>query len=134
MPGGGPALPMKRSEVAQVILAITTGVKPRVALRAAGFPEGMVRAIMKHPEFLGWAAEARAKFVQDRVAAIVAAEGEDWKAAAWMLERTMPEEYGRKDKVEVKATVTALPWRSSITGEVIEAKVEEPGKGGGGES
>lgn len=130
-----PPLNMKREEVGAVMASIATGLKPRVALRAAGFPEAMVRQIVKHEGFRAMAEEARAKFVQGRVKAIVDAEAKDWKAAAWMLERVLPEEYGRKDKVEQTVKIEALPWRSSLDGAVIDAKVVEvkPVEGGNGE-
>lgn len=45
--------------------------------------------------------EAEAKAKTRLSALIVKAAVEDWRAAAWILERKHPDEYGRRDRVEI---------------------------------
>lgn len=40
----------------------------------------------------------------DRIQAAAKSDPKHWTADAWYLERTRPEEFGRRDKVEVEAT------------------------------
>ena len=51
-------------------------------------------------------AQGRAKVAALATIARASKDG-DWKAAAWFLERREPEGYGRQDKLDVSATVSA---------------------------
>lgn len=44
---------------------------------------------------------ARARATDSNVRSIRLAAGTDWRAAAWWLERTQPEEFGRREQVQV---------------------------------
>lgn len=52
-------------------------------------------------EFSELTRRARARGQQKRVKAITTAEDDDWRAAAWFLERSDPANWGRRDAVDV---------------------------------
>lgn len=64
----------------------------------------------KYPEYIQLAQDiqvAQAEHVAERLARIEAAAKSDprhWTADAWYLERTMPEEFGKRDKVEIETS------------------------------
>jgi hypothetical protein len=75
------------------------------------------------PQALLWEgviqAEAKAKL---RLSALISgAAVDDWKAAAWMLERKYPEEYGRRDRTEIPQ---APPPTMDLTG-LSDADLDE---------
>ena len=56
-------------------------------------------------KFLEQVEQAKAEAVTKKVAVIAKSGNEgDWRAAAWWLERQMPEEFGRTDRVEIGGT------------------------------
>lgn len=63
-----------------------------------------------YPEYVQLADDiqvAQAEHVAERLSRIEAAAKTDprlWTADAWFLERTMPEEFGKRDKVEIETT------------------------------
>lgn len=57
-------------------------------------------------DFLDAVTRARSRAKADAVAAIRDAYGSDWRAAAWFLERSFPDEYGRRDTVAVEGDET----------------------------
>lgn len=68
-------------------------------------------------------AKARARFRLERV--IIEAAPEDWRAAAWMLERQHPEEYASRSEVR---TIHELPPPADLQGleaETLEARIRE---------
>lgn len=94
---------------------VRTGVSNKVAALAAGISpttvmEWIARGEGRHPardgdEVFAGFAEAVARVRSEREAylagLIAAAAPEDWKAAAWLLERGMPDTYGRSNRVEL---------------------------------
>lgn len=68
----------------------------------------------RYPEYVQLAQDieiAIAENVAERLARIEAAAKSDprlWTADAWYLERTMPEEFGRRDRVEVEASAPVI--------------------------
>lgn len=68
-------------------------------------------------------AKALARFRLERV--IVEAAPDDWRAAAWMLERQHPEEYAQRSEVR---TIHELPTPDHLQGlgaETLEARIRE---------
>jgi hypothetical protein len=66
-------------------------------------------------KFLEQVEQAKAEAVTKKVAVIAKSGNDgDWRAAAWWLERQMPEEFGRTDRVEIGGT----------NGEPIKIQVE----------
>jgi hypothetical protein len=66
-------------------------------------------------KFLEQVEQAKAEAITKKVAVIAKSGNEgDWRAAAWWLERQMPEEFGRTDRVEIGGT----------NGEPIKIQVE----------
>ena len=66
-------------------------------------------------EFLDKVERAKAEAITKKVAVIAKSGNDgDWRAAAWWLERQMPEEFGKTDRVEIGGT----------NGEPIKIQVE----------
>jgi hypothetical protein len=56
-------------------------------------------------KFLEQVEQAKAEAITKKVAVIAKSGNDgDWRAAAWWLERQMPEEFGRTDRVEIGGT------------------------------
>lgn len=85
-----------------VLEALAAGNTRRAAARLAGIDSSTLYAWMKADPALSSAVEsAEAGAEREAVAAVKAAFGESWQAAAWFLERRYPAEYGRRDKLVV---------------------------------
>lgn len=55
-------------------------------------------------EFYNYIQECKAKSIQTHLKLITrSAKDGNWQASAWILERRHPEEFGRKDKIDMKA-------------------------------
>lgn len=66
-------------------------------------------------QFLQRVEQARAEAIMKKVAVIAKSGNDgDWRAAAWWLERQVPEEFGKTDKFEIGGT----------NGEAIRVQVE----------
>jgi LmbE family N-acetylglucosaminyl deacetylase len=81
----------------------------------------MVKGAKKNPseviflDFLDKVERAKAEAITKKVAVIAKSGNEgDWRAAAWWLERQMPDEFGKTDRVEIGGT----------NGEAIKIQVE----------
>jgi hypothetical protein len=72
-------------------------VNPESGERLANIP----KAELPYLEFLESTTRARAKVVDIALAGILDAGKLDWRAYAWYLERTRPDEYGRRTRFEV---------------------------------
>lgn len=59
-----------------------------------------------HREFVDALEKALVQSEMRDVALITAAGRESWQAAAWRLERKFPERWGRKDRVDLRLTIT----------------------------
>lgn len=79
---------------------------------------------------------ARARSKGDALAALRSAMRSDWRAAAWFLERSFPDEYGRRDRLDVSSSdreVIRIVWpeeeAAAYDDEILDAElVEEDGE------
>lgn len=101
------ARPSKLTEAskARFLEAVRMGVTYELASRYAGFDDSTFRRYMadKRPEFQAFRAAVAAAEGEAAMAALQQindATARDWRAAAWLLERRYPNDYGRH-RVEV---------------------------------
>ena len=76
-------------------------------------PDQMTIEELRLSEFSDAVAGARARAKADALAAIRLGMRDDWRAAAWFLERSFPAEYGRRDHVEIESAgsqVVRIRW------------------------
>jgi len=78
---------------------LSLGMSRKMAGKALGFSHTTIADEAKrNPEFSAQLDQAEGKGVAENLDTIKKASRSDWKAAAWMLERKYPEEYGRTTK------------------------------------
>jgi flagellar motor switch/type III secretory pathway protein FliN len=74
-------------------------------------------------KFLEQVEQAKAEAVTKKVAVIAKSGNEgDWRAAAWWLERQMPEEFGKTDKLEIGGN-NGEPIRIQVEMGELEMKI-----------
>jgi hypothetical protein len=115
----------KRSEqtVLDVVTRVQEGLPVKAAARAAGIDPTTLWRWRKDDEALDIAIHrARTMFVARQLARIDKAGETSWKAAAWLLERRHPADFGRR--VEVALDGAPKPVLDPLTGEVISASAE----------
>ncbi len=91
---------------ARFVEAVGLGATYELAARYAGFDDSTFRRYMSddRPEFQAFRAavwQAEAEGVQALLARIHTAAATDWRAAAWILERRHPDDYGRVTRTQV---------------------------------
>lgn len=124
-----PAKPMKRptalsaDTASKIMLAWAAGAKYKEACVAGGLTAKEAAALKEDADWMAAYENARNAFVSQSLISIKDHGREDWKATAWLLERILPERFGKRDTVDQNVKVTVLPFQSMITGEVIEAEV-----------
>jgi hypothetical protein len=111
----------KRSQETEeaILRAIEDGTPVKQAAAQAGGVNAstLYRWRMNDPEFDLRVQRARAVFLHRQIARIDDAASGDWRAAAWMLERSDPGNWGKR--VEIDVQVDAQPVRDLLTGEVL---------------
>ena len=110
--------PMKLTPEVQAIIvtAVRTGASVGFAAELAGVSRRSVFNWMKDVEpFATAVSKARAGYAEDLRRKI--GDSEDWKAAAWLLERQFPDEFSKVERHEVTA--------EAVRAEVIEAPFED---------
>ena len=125
-------------ELTEVIAGhIRDGNYPEVAASLAGISPSTFylwmdrgrKGVAPFLEFLESIERAQARATIDRVAYIVrAAEVGHWRAAAWLLERTRPEQYGKRSRgvMEWDEHRQGQPYEGSgISVEELEDKVRQ---------
>jgi transposase len=110
---------------------ITLGMPLKFAAEAAGITEqtfynwlkkGETETKGQFYEFAEHVKACKAKAVQLHLKLITKAATEGtWQASAWILERRFPEEFGRREKIDMKAEVTDKS-EVPLTPEVVEAR------------
>lgn len=83
----------------QVLVLLRSGCSKRRAAAYVGVDESTIRRAEKNdPEFAIEVAKASTQFEVDLVNKMRAQADKFWRAAAWLLERRLPEEFGRPPK------------------------------------
>lgn len=114
MPNGRPTRrngPKDTPERRKTILtALRAGNTRKASCAYAGVSEDTFALMLKrHSDFADAVEKAEADAEVRHVANIAKAAGEGvWTASAWWLERRRHEDWGRRDKVEILATVREL--------------------------
>jgi hypothetical protein len=113
--------PTKRTEalVREVITLVATGTTVQDAAQQVGVdPVTLWRWRQRDPELDKAVLAARAAFLTRQVERIDEAAEKDWKAAAWLLERSEPSSWGKRVEVQVEGPGRAVV--DPLTGMVIE--------------
>lgn len=96
----------------------------RAALLCGVMPKNLPRWKEAHEGFAEALETARAEFMAEQLQAIMAATMKDgepnWRARAWLLERTFPAEYGRRAPLKAPEPEPAQPIESAATAEEEE--------------
>ncbi len=115
---------MTATQAGQIISGWASGQKYEEACIQAGLTPAEARALKKDGDWLNAYNEARAMFVAGSLENIRKHSEGDWKASAWLLERLMPDRFGRRDVLDVNVKSAPMPWKAIVSGEVIEVKAE----------
>lgn len=144
-----PGRPSKYTQARRdrILEALAEGHYVETAARLGGIsPTTYYEWVAELPEFAEATQKARAKAEDDLVGHIRAAAagvGElppQWTAAAWILERTRPERFGRIDRSKIEVTRAEPAQRDDFSKlsdeelaqlEVITAKLRPTAEGGG---
>lgn len=104
--------------------AIASGAPRRLAAQAVGMHEAtLYRHLANNHEFREQVEKAEGQFVARNVALIQKAAIETWTAAAWLLERRYPDEFGRKLQTEQHVvTETIGESQKETIGKILELK------------
>lgn len=108
---------------AKIVEALAAGNTRRTACQLAGIGEATLGDWMRRFQHFRVAVEkAEAEAESSHVANIKAAAiGGSWTASAWWLERRRHEEWGKKDRMEITATIRRLVREAGL-GEDVEAE------------
>jgi hypothetical protein len=109
-------------QAAKITLAWASGAKYADACKAAGLTPDQTRSLRNDKDWMAAYEQARADFVSRSLQNIDSHGQRDWKATAWLLERIMPEKFGKRDTVQHEVKMKPLPWRSILNDQVIEIK------------
>lgn len=113
--------------VARIVEALEGGNTRRAAAAAGGIDQATFdRWILRYAHFAAdvRAAESKAELVHVEAIRHAAADG-DWRASAWWLERRYPDDWGRRDKVEIVNSVRELARQMGASPEEEAAAVAE---------
>jgi hypothetical protein len=109
--------------VLEVVSHVSQGLPIKAAATASGISPVTLWRWRQKDEALDLAIQrARTMFIARQLSRIDAAGEKEWKAAAWLLERRHPGDFGRR--VEVKIDNDPTPVLDPLTGEVIGASPE----------
>lgn len=90
----------------RVLEAIGAGATRRAAAGHAGIDHATLYRWLERNATFATALRAREDEVEVRcVATIQTAMRDDWRAAAWWLERRRADEYGRREKIDVEVYI-----------------------------
>ena len=99
-------------QVEKMLAALRLGMTRRAAAAAAGYSKSTFYRMIEHDDgTLRTAienAEGEAEATYSALVAKAAAEPKNWTAAAWWLERRHPDDYGRRDRVDVTLNIEQL--------------------------
>jgi hypothetical protein len=101
----------------RILAAVRCGCPNTIACRSAGIGESTLyqwldfardRPDSEYAEFAERLEEARDEGVAARLALIQKAAVKDWRAAAWLLERDVPDRFSMRFRVEHEASPTTV--------------------------
>lgn len=99
-------------QVEKMLHGLRLGMTRRAAAGAAGFSKtAFYRMLEEDDGTLRTAvenAEHEAEATYTAIVAKAAGEPRNWTAAAWWLERRHPDDFGRRDRIDVKIDLRAL--------------------------
>lgn len=88
--------------VRAICRSLENGAPRMDAAGAAGISYETFRQwLARHLEFRAAVEKAEATMVTANVRIVKAAASKSWQAAAWLLERRRPEDFGRRDRLDV---------------------------------
>lgn len=109
--------------------ALSQGMTIKAACSLAGIGQSTYYDwATNHPEFVDLVKRAESE-MKERALKVInqAAQNGQWQAAAWLLERREPNEYGRQDRVrieDVRGTAEKLAEKIGVTVEELLAEVD----------
>lgn len=115
---------LSAEQATQIALAWAAGAKYADACQSVGLTKAQARQLKEDADWMAAYDRARAEFVTRSLQNIDAHGQRDWKATAWLLERILPERFGKRDTVQHEVRAQPLPWRSLLNNQVIEVKAE----------
>jgi len=112
--------------VQQILASLEIGNTAKDSALAAGIGESTLREWCREkPSFAAQVERARAKARQRFVGQLAAGAAHDWRAALAALERLDPENWGRRERIDVMMDVTAAIKRLGLEPTEEEAAVAE---------
>lgn len=89
---------------ATVIDLLSQGLPVTLATAAAGVGRSTFYKWLEDPKFAEQVEAAQARSAVPLLARITSASETQWQAAAWILERRWPGEFGRRDRLQTEQT------------------------------
>jgi hypothetical protein len=110
-----------------ILDALRAGATRTAAAMAAGVPrETMARWTTRFVTFRHAVLQAEAQAeIRATVTVRQAINGNDWRAAAWWLERRRHDDWGRRDRIDLVATVRQLAREHGLSGDEEREAVAE---------
>jgi hypothetical protein len=113
-----------------ILDALRAGATRTAAFAAAGVHRSRISVYLRSFATFRDAvliAEAQAE-LRATIAVRQAVNADDWKAAAWWLERRRHDDWGRRDRLDLVATVRALAREHGLSSDEERAAVAEAAK------
>lgn len=108
----------------RILNAVRCGVPKKGACAAAGIAEDTLygwlerartRPGSEYADFAVRLEKARHEGIAARAAIVMKAAQKDWRAAAWMLERDLPEHFSPKARLEHGVDKKTMSWAEMLT-------------------
>lgn len=114
-------------EVVEIIkAAVKSGLSPTRAGMLAGLNAQTVSEWRgRFPEFSDAIELARCEGLKERLENIERSGIMDWRATAWLVEKTFPEEYGKQAAINISATANASASAVAVMSDEELAKLQE---------
>jgi hypothetical protein len=105
--------------------ALRLGATRRAAAAAGGFARQTFYEMIKDPTLLTEVekAEAEAEFTHVSNIARASIDPKNWTASAWWLERRHPDDFGRRDRLEVKVDMRTVVQKAAAERGLDESEV-----------
>lgn len=115
-------------QVEKMLDGLRHGMTRRAASAFAGYSKTTLYAMLEKDEDRTLLtaienAEGEAEAAYTQLVADAAVNPKNWTAAAWWLERRKPDDYGRRDRLEVKVDIKTIVQRVAAERGLDEADV-----------